>query len=215
MGTEDMTNDVDPEINAIRIVHETLKQIEVEAQIRVIQYVTDKLGIRKAFAQSTSGQRSDAASTGEQVVGEPDRAAASDAPPTNSSDGISPVAQKWMTRNGLDPRRLGSVFSLGGEEIDLIADSVPGKSKRKKMRSVILLKGVAAYLGSGVARITHQQIKETCVHYDAYDSPNFAKHLKDLTSEISGTKQSGYTLTPRGLNTASKLVKQMMAGEQS
>ena len=29
------------------------------------------------------------------------------------------------------------------------------------MRDVILLKGVASYLGSGAARVTHQQIKET------------------------------------------------------
>ena len=123
--------------------------------------------------------------------------------------GLALWLKKWMQRNGLSMSSLSKIFSVGEDEIDLIAKSVPGKSKKTRTHSVILLKGVAAYLGSGAARISHQQIKETCLHYDAYDSPNFAAYLKDFASEITGTKQSGYTLTARGLAAATELAKEM------
>jgi hypothetical protein len=125
-------------------------------------------------------------------------------------EGISPVAKKWMRRNGLTATQLSNTFSLGVDEIDLVAKTVPGgKSKREKMRSVFLLKGVAAYLGGGVARFTHEQVKETCLHYDAYDLKNFATYLKGMHSEVSGSKETGYQLSARGLSNATELVKQL------
>ena len=75
------------------------------------------------------------------------------------------------------------------------------------MHSVFLLKGVAAYLGTGAARFTHEQIKETCLHYDAFDSSNFAVYFKSLSAEVSGNKETGYTLTPRGLAAGTEMVR--------
>ncbi len=65
----------------------------------------------------------------------------------------SPVAQKWMRRNGLQAEHLSSIFSLGGDEIDVVAKSVPGKSTKARMHNVFLLKGVAAYLAGGAAAL--------------------------------------------------------------
>ncbi|MGO8732738.1 MAG: hypothetical protein ACLQVM_08085 [Terriglobia bacterium] len=215
MDTNDNSNVTDPEINAISILHNALKSLDTEAQIRVVQYVTGKLGIGRDFASPASERSMVERSPDTQRQGEPEPAAPSGGASADSSAGISPVAQKWSTRNGLNEAQLGTVFSLGGDEIDLIAESVPGKSKRNRMHSVILLKGVAAYLASGAARVSHQQIKETCLHYDAYDSANFAAHLKKFGAEVSGSKESGYTLTARGLARATNLVKQMTQGEQA
>src|SRR5207248_2479056 len=79
------------------------------------------------------------------------------APATDDEfEGISSVAQRWMRRNGLSPKQLSKLFTLGVDEIDLIAKSVPGKTTKQKMRSVALLTGVAAFLGSGAARVNHQ-----------------------------------------------------------
>src|SRR5262249_48578505 len=118
-------------------------------------------------------------------------------------EGISPVARKWMRRNGLTATQLSNIFSLGVDEIDLVAKTVPGgKNKKEKMRNVFLLKGVAAYLGGGVARFTHEQAKETCLHYDAYDVKNFATYLKGMQSEVSGSKDTAYQLSARGLASA-------------
>lgn len=125
-------------------------------------------------------------------------------------DGISPIAQKWMRRNGLAVDRLSKFFSLGVDEIDFVAKTVPGKTKKDRMHSVFLLKGIAAYLGSGVARVSHEQIKEACLHYDAWDAGNFAANLKTFTADISGTKEAGYTLTARGLTSATETIKSLL-----
>jgi len=134
---------------------------------------------------------------------------------TEETDGISPTAKKWLTRNGLNANQISTIFSIGGDEIDLIADTVPGKSKAKKMYNVFLLTGVAAYLGTGAARFTYEQVKEACLHYDAYDYANFATHIKDFSSEVSGSKETGYTLNARGLATATKLVKEMIESDKA
>jgi hypothetical protein len=131
------------------------------------------------------------------------------------AEGISPSGRKWITRNGLQVSQLAQIFSLGGDEIDLIAKKVPGNNKAKRMRSVLLLKGIAAYLGSGAARFTYQEVKEASLHYDAFDSnnPNYA--FKAAVSEVSGTKETGFTLTARGMAGAAELVKEMLNQAQT
>jgi hypothetical protein len=74
----------------------------------------------------------------------------------------------------------------------------------------LLLKGIAAYLSTGVARVSHEQLKEACLHYDAFDPANFATHMKDFAAEASGTKESGYTLTARGLTAATEIIKSIV-----
>jgi hypothetical protein len=76
-----------------------------------------------------------------------------------------------------------------------------------------LIPGIQS-LHSGAARITHQQIKEVSLHYDAYDGTNFAAYLKDFAAEVSGTKEAGYSLTPRGMSAATELVKQLIQPEK-
>jgi hypothetical protein len=125
-------------------------------------------------------------------------------------EGISPLARKWMVRNGLSAEQLSQLFSLGADEIDLVASTVPGTNKRDRARTVLLLKAMAAYLSSGAARVTHEQIKEACLHYDAYDSANHAKSIKLMVAEASGNKESGYTLTARGMTAATEIIKEML-----
>ena len=198
----------DKEILAITTVYEALKELDASAQSRVIEYVLKKLGLR---LQDSGRERIEEGDTGN--VAETQTARQGDIQEHSSQDeftGISPVAQKWIQRNGFKAEQLASIFSLGGDEIDLVVNEVPGKSTRAKMRSVFLLKGVASYLAGGAARFAHDKVKETCVHYDAYDGPNFAKSLKAFAAEISGSKESGYTLTQRGLTNAAGVVKEML-----
>ena len=127
-------------------------------------------------------------------------------------EGVSPGGKKWMRRNGLDSKALSSIFSLGVEEIDLVAKKVPGKNKKERMRSVFLLKGLASYLGSGTPRFKDDEVREACNHYDANDTANFAAYLKSFSAILSGTKSSGYTLTSRGIADGTELVKEMLQG---
>lgn len=202
-------NEPDQEILAITTVYATLKELDAPAQRRVVEYVLKKLNLTLEVCNQESNRESHEAPAAlphklHDHAGEP-----AETTTDNELDGVSPVAQKWMRRNGLQVDHLSKVFSLGGDEIDLVAKTVPGKSTRARMHNVFLLKGVAAYLGGGAARFTHDQVKETCTHYDAFDGPNFSKHLKDFAADISGSKESGYTLTARGLTNATELVKEI------
>jgi hypothetical protein len=197
----------DPEIAAISSVYGALKDLQADAQERVLTYVSRKLKI--VTSNSDASKEHEEAS--EENASPPPGAEDGEATvaPADDLGAISPIAKKWMTRNGLQAPRLESVFSLGVDEIDLIATKVPGKNKKERMRSVFLLKGVAAYLGTGAARFTHEQMKSTCLHYDGFDSANFATYYKSLSSEVTGGKAEGYTLTPRGLAAATEMVKSM------
>ena len=196
----------DPEFVAINEVHSALKNLQPDAQSRVLNYVIGKLDIALQRSERVreeidrSSQRSDAADSRGNVAESTDEV-------SDDLDGISPVAKKWMARNGLQANQLSAIFSLGVDEIDLVAKTVPGKNKKEKMHSVFLLKGVAAYLGTGAARFTHEQLKEACLHYDAFDAANFAVNFKAFASEVSGSKSAGYTLTARGLASATEIVK--------
>jgi hypothetical protein len=201
--TQQPTKDIKAELAAMETVHAALKELEPEIQKRVLNWVATTLNIDYSPRASGVQRRED-----HEDAGRPDASAEADREDTSGIlDGISPVAKKWMTRSGLQPERLSTIFSLGGEEVDLIANTVPGKNKKERMRSVFLLKGVAAYLGTGAARFTHEQMKETSLHYDAFDAGNFAVYLKSLSGDVTGTKDTGYTLTPRGIANATEMVK--------
>jgi hypothetical protein len=197
---------IDKEISAISAVYEALKYLEPEAQKRVLEYVIEKLSIH--VTAETIAPSSDTP-TAHHVPNESSSAEPPEKTSPEELEGVSPVAQKWMRRNGLSTDRLSSIFSLGVDEIDVVAKTVPGKSMRERMHSVVLLKGIAAYLSTGAPRFGHEQLKEACLHYDAYDATNFARYLKAFAAEVSGSKDSDYTLTARGLAAATDLLKQM------
>jgi hypothetical protein len=198
--------DDDAEFNAMRAVHAALKDLDRGAQTRVLDYVCQRLSLNRQEIETHTTSAS-----------EPTQAAAASPsfqePPAQDDEleGISPVARKWMKRSGLTSAQLSSLFSLGVDEIDLVASSVPGKSRAERVRSVLLLQGIAAYLGSGAARVSDEKLREACSHYDAYDGTNFTKHLRAVAAEASGTRESGYTLTSRGIAAATELIKQMVA----
>lgn len=203
--------ELDPEFVAMNAVYAALKGLEPEVQTRVLNVIATKLKLASPTAKQERRERLPAENSNDTDESETQDTENM----TEEMDGISPTAKKWLTRNGLQANQIETIFSVGGDEIDLIAETVPGKSKAKRMRTVFLLKGVAAYLGTGAARFTHEQVKEACMHYDAFDYANFATHLKDLSSEVSGSKETGYVLSARGLASATKLVKEMTGSDKS
>jgi hypothetical protein len=197
--------DLDPEVIAISVVFNALKSLTPDAQSRVLDYVQRKL--RRDSPDDRAGS---------EAALEPEDTASGERPPsgavqeTDTDEGINAVARKWMRRNGLTSEALGSLFSLGVDDIELVAKKVPGDTKKERMHSVLLLRGVASYLGTGAARFTHADLKETCLHYDAYDVANSTAYLKSFASEVSGTAKSGYALSARGLAAATELVKSLV-----
>jgi hypothetical protein len=197
-----------PEIAAIAAVYDALKELTPDVQSRVLAYVAGMLEVPRPDAAERHDRTEDTERRNN-TSPSPGEASAITDQQDGDLDGISPVAKRWMARNDLTSARLSAVFSLGVDEIDLIAKVVPGKKKTQRMRSVFLLKGLAAYLGTGVARFTHEQLKEACLHYDAFDATNFAANFKSIASEVSGGKETGYTLTARGLASATEMAKSL------
>ncbi len=211
MASKQGSPTIDTEVAAMSAVINAIQSLEPDAQRRVINYAIQRFKLQSASLDTPHDPPAD------QVVDEPQRRLLRDEPPRDQKaneedglDGVSAVARKWMSRSGLTPDAISRLFSLGIDEIDLVATKVPGKNKKDRMRSVVLLKGVASYLGGGAARVTHEQLKETCLHYDAYDSSNFATYLKEMSAEVGGTKEAGYTLTARGLTGATELIKHIL-----
>jgi hypothetical protein len=207
------TPDQDPEILAISQVYSALRSLNTDAQQRVLDYVSRKLELTIAGnVERRSAENEEEPLSPVSRPRERDDEAES-AVPDDALEGLSPAARKWMKRNGLTSEQLSQLFSLGIDEIDLVAKKVPGKSVRDKMRSVLLLKGVAAYLGTGVPRVTYDQIKEAAQHYGAFDNTNFSKYLKSMAADVSGTRETGFSLTARGLTEATSTVRELVAAE--
>lgn len=212
VGNENLHDEDDAELSAMQKVYLALKALPPDGQQRVIDYVCKRLSLSpeqfRGREASRQEPRQDAAELTE-IPPARDSDAIADLDTDDDSDGINPVAQKWLRRNGISTKSLETIFSIAGDEIDLISESVPGGSKKSRMKSVALLANAAAYLASGAARITDEKLREALRHYDAYDPTNFASYLKDLAAEVTGTKENGYTLTPRGLAGAAKLLKEI------
>jgi hypothetical protein len=201
---------LDPEISAINTVVMAIRDLDASTQHNVIDYVTRRFKLHTPSIKETPDSLAPASAPTVLPANNHQ-----EQPPVVPDDddalaGVSPIAKKWISRNGLTFEGLSNHFSLGIEEIDLVAKKVPGKNKKDRMRSVILLKSIAAYLGGGVARVSHEQVKEACLHYNAFDTTNFAKYLKDLSGDVGGTKEAGYTLTARGLTNATQMVKEVL-----
>ena len=115
-----------------------------------------------------------------------------------------------MRRTGLPGDKLSALFSLGVDEIDLVAKSVPGQNTKEKLRSLILLLGIASYLGTGVARTDYSKLKLAMQHYGIDPGKNMSTYLKDFAPESSGSVSGGFALTARGMNSATELIKEMV-----
>lgn len=216
----------DPELRAMATVVAALKNLDADAQNRVLDYVERRLGLQRQQSARPSRTYDDSSNRfrdeppsekHEQEKSlsheEENRRTGQD---SEELEGISPIAQRWMQRNDLTASQLSSLYSLGVDEIDLVASKVPGKSAREKLHNVILLVGVGAYLSSGAARIENEKLKAAMRDYHADVGRNFAAYMRDWASEVSGSRAAGdLTLTSRGLNAAKELIKQMTVSKQS
>jgi hypothetical protein len=204
--------DDDPEFRAMQRVHAALAPLQAEARQRVLDYVIRRLSMKAAPGAEPFQRERPAASR--EAAAEPEvlsQEESADEPIDESLDGISPVALKWMRRSGFTSEQLGSIFSLGIDDIDLITKTIPGRGKGSRMQNILRLKGIARYLASGVARVSHDEFNDACSHYNAHDVPHFSENMRKLGGEISGTKETGYQLTAKGLTAATALIKEMVA----
>ena len=160
-GVDDKTSSAsdtlsaDPELNAIVKVHATLEPLDPASRQRVLDYVCQRLNIRSSSLgnRSPAGQEGNTRDTETHVQDAETPSEKGAVPPDDDLEGISPVALKWMKRNGLSADLISKLFSLGIDDIDLVVDKVPGNSKRERARNVVKLVAVASYLATGATSL--------------------------------------------------------------
>src|SRR3954463_7593011 len=100
----------DPELHALGIVNSALQGLDPGAQKRVLEYVSRKLGVPLAD-NSASGSGPDQSQ--DATAPEEQEAHVASGSKSDDLDGISPIAQKWIRRSGLNVDQLSRLFSLG------------------------------------------------------------------------------------------------------
>lgn len=129
--------------------------------------------------------------------------------------GVVPEAIKpFLTANAITTDILEKVFHPTGPGAQLLASVIPGNGKAGKMVSLSLLLGVKQALESGSFTCTLKDLRELAVHYDCYDSANFAATLKANKNYYKPRdKGTDLELSGPGLKKAGELIKSIAAGE--
>jgi hypothetical protein len=215
---EHANSDADSEFAAMSQIYSALKPLDEGGRKRVLDYVLSRLDIRiiPKLGETKKGDESPVV----HKVDASDRSADESLPKASLDvalddvpdeiEGISAVAKKWMKRTGLSGEKLSALYSLGVDEIDLVANSVPGQTTKDRLRSLMLLEGVASYLGTGAPRVEYNRLKTAMGHYGIDPGTNLSTYLKTFAAEATGTASAGFTLTARGLNSATELIKEMV-----
>jgi hypothetical protein len=134
------------------------------------------------------------------------------APPAPS--GVPDAVKPFLTANAITTEILEKVFHPTGPGAQLLASSLPGSGKAGKLVSLSLLLCVKQALESGGFTCTLKELRELAIHYDCYDSANFAATLRANKSYYKPRdKGSDLELSGPGLKKAGEVIKSLGAGE--
>jgi len=100
------------------------------------------------------------------------------------------------------------VFHFDGTTYSIIVDDLKETTKSKKQVKLALLEGIKVLLTSSVATIVKGDLMELCKKYDAYDSSNFAVHMKKQKS-LFLAKGDNWSLTKPGEKRAGEVIKEL------
>lgn len=132
--------------------------------------------------------------------------------PSGEDEGdFNAKTRSWMTRNNVTTEQLNHVFHIDGETVDIIADSAPGKNQKEQAINAYVLTGIAELLKTGEAKFDDKSGRAACKKMGCYGDTNHATYLKKPGNILSGSKESGWTLTGPGQKAGAELVKQITA----
>ena len=130
----------------------------------------------------------------------------------SQSAGAPDSVKPFLTANGITTELLGKVFHPTGPGAQLLASEIPGNGKSGKVITLSLLLAVRQALESGAFVCTLKELRELAVHYDCYDSPNFASSLKANKNYYKPReKGADLELSGPGLKKAADVIKSVAA----
>lgn len=131
-----------------------------------------------------------------------------------ASGGVPDAVKPFLTANAITTEILEQVFHPTGPGAQLLASSIPGNGKAKKLVSLSLLLCVKQALESGSFTCTLKELRELAVHYDCYDSANFSTILKSNKNYYNPReKGADLELSGPGRKKAGEIIKSIAAGE--
>jgi len=122
---------------------------------------------------------------------------------------IPVAATKWLTRNGVTPHHLEQVFHFEAGKVTVIADVVPGNTKREQTVSCYALEGARAFLETGVAKFADADADALCERIGCRDKTNHSANRSSAGNKMTGSRSDGFTLVAPGLIHAAKLIKEI------
>jgi hypothetical protein len=109
------------------------------------------------------------------------------------------AAPAFFARQNITEEEWQKVFHFDGTTYSIIVDDLKETTRSKKQVKLALLDGIKELLTSGIA---------TVIKDDAYDSPNFATHMKRQKSFFLA-KGDNWSLTKPGEKRAGEVIKEL------
>jgi hypothetical protein len=118
-------------------------------------------------------------------------------------------AQAWMKQNEITEEIISQAFHFENGKAEVIASDVPGQGKRPKTLSAYIIAGLSSFLSDGSGKVEDKDARSLCIKLGCYDSANHASIIKAMGNEMTGSKNTGWTLTAPGKKRAANLLKEM------
>jgi hypothetical protein len=122
----------------------------------------------------------------------------------------------FMRANGLTDETVSKVYHPLGQGAQLVVSDLPGSGKAGKEINLALLTGIAQALNDGIFKVSLEDLRNLCVHYDCYDASNFTAHLRNNKLVFKTYKKGeDLELSGAGMKRAAELVKSIAASASS
>lgn len=126
------------------------------------------------------------------------------------AEGEAPVPAKpdFFSRYSIAEEEWTRVFDFDGVSCSIIVKDLKDKPVARKQKKLALLLGVKRLLESGEPAISKDSLVELCREYSAYDSTNFALHMKNARNLLF-PKGDGWVLTVPGKEAAAEVIREL------
>ena len=123
-------------------------------------------------------------------------------------NGLGPRARKWLQKYSISSEQLEHVFHFDGGNVELLDIEVPGNSKRQQTVNSYLLVGAKQFIATDEPKFDDKSAMEYCKRNGCHDSANHATNRNAIGNRVSGSKNTGYSLSVPGLKEAADVIKQ-------
>lgn len=120
-------------------------------------------------------------------------------------------AQIWVGQNNLSSELIDSVFHRSPAGVELIVNTLPGRTNKDRVIQGYLLCGARSLVESGEPRFADDDAREFCRLLGFYDRDNHATYMKALGNLVVGSKSAGFELTQPGMRAAADLIRSLGA----